>query len=84
MEGAQYVHTTPYHLQVYNLIERFYHTLKGTLICHSSTPWPDYLPLIMLGLRTCLKEDLQASPAEMFYGTTLRVSGVFFIMNIPR
>lgn len=33
----------------------------------------------MLGLRTAYKEDLQASPAEMLYGTNLRLPGEFFI-----
>lgn len=32
----------------------------------------------MLGLRTCLKEDLGSSVAEIVYETTLRVPGEFF------
>ncbi|KAL6417549.1 hypothetical protein ACFW04_013621 [Cataglyphis niger] len=35
-------------------------------------------PTILLGLCTCFKENLNASPAEMLYESTLRISGEFF------
>ena len=38
----------------------------------------DTLPLILLGIRTALKTDLNSSVAEMVYGTTLRLPGQFF------
>ncbi len=38
----------------------------------------DTLPLILLGIRTVLKEDISATTAEMVYGTTLRLPGEFF------
>ena len=41
--------------------------------------WTKALPLIMLGIRTALKEDLQCSTAELVYGTTLRLPGEFLI-----
>ncbi|XP_023247868.1 uncharacterized protein LOC111643843, partial [Copidosoma floridanum] len=47
-------------------------------MCDLDSPWPDRLPLVLLGLRTAFKEDLQASSAEMLYGTALRVPGDFF------
>lgn len=34
--------------------------------------------MILLGLRSTFKEDLGASPAEMVFGTTLRIPGEFF------
>lgn len=34
--------------------------------------------MVLLGLRTCLKEDIQASPAELVYGSPLRIPGEFF------
>ncbi|XP_031789320.1 uncharacterized protein LOC116418358 [Nasonia vitripennis] len=79
--GSHKIHTTPYHPQANGLIERFHRTLKAALMCEESSPWPDRLPITMLGLRSCLKEDLQASPAEMLYGTTLRIPGEFFVTN---
>jgi len=39
--------------------------------------WLDNLPMVLLGLRTCLKEDLKCSSAEIVYGAPLRVPGEF-------
>ena len=44
----------------------------------NSDAWIETLPLILLGIRTALKEDLNATTAEMVYGTTLRLPGEFF------
>lgn len=38
----------------------------------------DALPLVLLGIRTALKEDIASTAAEMVYGTTLRLPGEFF------
>ena len=38
----------------------------------------DTLPLVLLGIRTALKEDLACTVAEMVYGVTLRLPGEFF------
>ena len=40
--------------------------------------WMDSLPLVLLGVRTALKEDTRATAAEMVYGTTIRLPGEFF------
>ncbi|XP_037957032.1 uncharacterized protein LOC119686557 [Teleopsis dalmanni] len=48
-------------------------------MCHPNIPWTDILPSVLLGLRTVFKEDLKASPAEMLFGTPLRIPGEFFI-----
>ncbi|XP_066600154.1 uncharacterized protein [Prorops nasuta] len=45
----------------------------------SAKPWMDSLPVVLLGLRTAFKEDLQATPTEMLYGTSLRIPGDFFL-----
>ncbi|XP_064485435.1 uncharacterized protein LOC135397766 [Ornithodoros turicata] len=36
------------------------------------------LPLVLLGIRTALKEDLACTVSELVYGTTLRLPGDFF------
>ena len=41
------------------------------------------LPLILLGIRTALKEDINSTTAEMIYGTTLRLPGQFFLHLQP-
>lgn len=48
-------------------------------MCTSQTPWPDVLPTVLCGLRTCYKEDLRASPTDLVYGTGLRIPGEFFV-----
>jgi cleavage and polyadenylation specificity factor subunit 1 len=37
------------------------------------------LPAVLLGLRTCFKEDVKASAVELLYGTPLRITGEFFV-----
>ncbi|XP_025158377.1 uncharacterized protein LOC112589413 [Harpegnathos saltator] len=63
--GAPRIRTTPYHPQANGLIECWNRTLKAALRCHAPTPWPDILPTVLLGLRACMKEDPQASPAKL-------------------
>lgn len=47
-------------------------------MCHSNSNWVDALPVVLLGLRTSFKEDIQALTAELLYGKTLRIPGEFF------
>ena len=55
------------------IIERWHRFLKTAIMCHGETQWTDTLPAVLLGLRTCLKEDLGASVTELVYGITLKV-----------
>src|SRR5215469_686949 len=41
--------------------------------------WTESLPLVLLGIRSSVKEDLKCSSAELVYGSTLRLPGEFFI-----
>jgi hypothetical protein len=49
-------------------------TLKGRL---TGVAWPDHLPWFLLGIRTGLKNDLNISSAELFYGAPLKLPGKF-------
>ncbi|XP_041565338.1 uncharacterized protein LOC121467597 [Drosophila elegans] len=71
-------HTTAYHPQSNGMVERWHRSFKAAMMCHSGTPWPELLLIVLLGLRTCLKEDLKSSAAEMLYGTTIRMPNEFF------
>ena len=79
MTGAYRVKTTPYHPQSNGLVERWHRTLKAALMCNAQIPWPELLPTVLIGLRTAYKEDLKAFPAEMLFGTPLRIPGEFFV-----
>lgn len=77
--GIKRFHTTAYHAQSNGMIERFHRTLKAALRCKSTEHWSSELPLVMLGLRSIHKPDLNATPAEMVYGKTLSLPADFFI-----
>lgn len=55
--------------------------LKSAIMCHETKRWVDVLPTVRLKLRNSYKEDLQATCAELVYGTSLRIPGEFFIDN---
>lgn len=77
--GCEKIRTTSYHPASNGMIERWHRSLKASIMCHESADWVNTLPAVLLGLRNCLKEDCQASAAEMVYGTTLRLPGEFFV-----
>lgn len=76
--GAKHTRTTPYHPCANGLIERQHRTLKAAIKCRSEENWLEALPSALLGMRTSLKEGIQATAAEVVYGTTLRLPGEFF------
>ena len=77
--GSVRIRTTAYHPAANGLVERFHRQLKAGLMTHApQTQWIDALPLVLLGIRTCLKEDLGSTTAELVYGATLRLPGEFF------
>jgi len=47
-------------------------------MCQANAEWVHALPIVLIGLRTCYKEDIRASTAELLYGKTLRIPGEFF------
>ncbi|GBM60286.1 hypothetical protein AVEN_81644-1 [Araneus ventricosus] len=53
-------------------------------MCHTSVHWVSALPVVLLGLRTVFKEDLQCSPAEMVYGENLCLPSQFFVQQQPQ
>jgi transposase InsO family protein len=75
--GTTQFRTTAYHPAANGLVERLHRQLKASLTCHAET-WTEALPLVLLGLRTAWRDDLQATTAELIYGQTLRLPGEFF------
>ncbi|CAK1578763.1 unnamed protein product [Parnassius mnemosyne] len=75
MIGFQHKPTTAYHPACNGMIERFHRQLKAAITCHANTNWTEALPLVLLGIRSAIKEDLKTSPAEIVYGEPLRLPG---------
>ena len=51
-------------------------SLKAKVI---TSNWFNELPLVLLGIKTALKEDISSSAAEMVYGQTLWFPGEFVL-----
>ena len=82
--GSRRARTTAYHPQTNGMVERFHRQLKAALKAQPQPHlWIDALPLVLLGIRTALKEDIASTAAEMVYGTTLRLPGEFFTPSQP-
>ena len=77
--GCKRLRTTSYRPIANGIIEQFHCQLKSSIkTCNNPFTWTDSLPLILLGIRTTLKEDLHCTAAELVYGTTLRIPGEYF------
>ena len=75
--GCHRIRTTAYHPAANGLVERFHRHLKASLCAHALNSWSEALPLVLLGIRNALKEDLGCTSAELVYGTTLRLPGEY-------
>ena len=78
--GFNLSRTTAYHPQANGIIERQHRTIKSSLRAHAlnDKSWVESLPLVLLGLRTSVKQDLSCSPSELVYGFALRLPGEIF------
>ena len=80
--GAHKIHTTTYHPQSNGMVERLHRQLKAALIARcNTTNWSEEIPIILLGFRTSLKEDLKCTAAELVYGVPLRIPGEILVQN---
>ena len=78
--GTKHLHTTAYHPASNGLVERLHRQLKSALKAHPHPErWTEALPLVLLGIRTTIKEDIGCTAAELVYGTSLRLPGEFFV-----
>ncbi|GBO37915.1 hypothetical protein AVEN_249290-1 [Araneus ventricosus] len=75
--GVHLTRTASYTPQCNGMVERLHRPLKQALTCHQAD-WLDALPLVLLGIRTVLREDLNASAAELVYGSSLRLPGQLY------
>jgi len=61
--GVHLSRTTAFHPAANGLVERMNPTLKAAIMCRAQERWTEAFPLVLLGMRTAFKEDLQASVA---------------------
>ena len=73
MIGSHRIHSTAYHPKSNGMVERLHRQLKSAIIAHENTKWTEILPIVLLGLRTAVKSDLDATSSQLVYGTTLRL-----------
>ncbi|XP_029657312.1 uncharacterized protein LOC115231430, partial [Octopus sinensis] len=58
------------------MVERFHRQLKASIkAAPDSSHWLEHLPLILLGIRSTVKEELGYTPAELVYGTAFTLPG---------
>ncbi|GFU04529.1 hypothetical protein TNCV_1515831 [Trichonephila clavipes] len=81
--GVQKCRTTGYHPQANGMIEELHCPLKSAIKCHATERWTEVLPIILLGVRASLKEDVLCTPAELVFGTTIRLPGEMFDSSKP-
>ena len=80
--GSHRIHTTPYHPQSNGMVERLHRQLKTALLARCNTQnWSEEIPIILLGFRTSIKEDLKCTAAELVYGQSLRLPGEILVHN---
>ena len=76
--GIKSHQTTAYHPAANGLVERLHRRLKEALMAvgeEANTQWFWRLPCVLLSIRTTLKPDINASPADLVYGEGLAVPG---------
>ncbi|GFX79091.1 integrase catalytic domain-containing protein [Trichonephila clavipes] len=65
------------------MIEELHCPLKSAIKGHATECWTEVLPIILLGLRASLKEDILCTPAELVFGITIRLPGEMFYSSKP-
>ena len=69
--------TISYHRQSNGLVARMHRAVKDAPKANleSDHNWIDVLPVVMLGMRAAVKQDINCSAAEMVFGEALRLPG---------
>ena len=76
--GIKTIMTAPYHPEANGMVERFHRRMKEALIALGAEEphqWFWRLPCAMLAIRTTIKPDISASPADLVFGEGLAVPG---------
>ncbi|GFT24930.1 transposon Ty3-G Gag-Pol polyprotein [Trichonephila clavipes] len=83
MLRTEKIKTTTYHPISNGIVEHFHRHLKSAIKAHENDTWSVIVPIILLGMRTAVKEDLQSSCAEIVHNINLRLpSDMIGVSNI--
>ena len=67
--GIQTNTTTAYHPQGNGMVERLHRQLKAAIMAREEkADWMEHLPLVLLGIRSAWRADLDGSPTELTFG----------------
>ncbi|KAK3796270.1 hypothetical protein RRG08_041586 [Elysia crispata] len=70
--------TSAYHLQANGMVERLHLHLKAALKARITSPkWLVEVPMVLLGIRSSWRADLDCSSVELVYGPTLHIPREF-------
>nr|VZI40740.1 unnamed protein product [Spirometra erinaceieuropaei] len=74
--GCTQIRTTVYHPVTNGVVERFHCQLKTSIrAAEDPENWTDNLPLVLLGIRSAVKLDLDYSAADLAFDATVRLPG---------
>ena len=76
--GIKSITTTAYHPEANGMVERFHRRLKEALLAlgaDAGDKWYWRLPLVLLAIRTTVKPDIGATPADLVFGEGVAVPG---------
>ncbi|GFV82123.1 hypothetical protein TNCV_2790211 [Trichonephila clavipes] len=76
--GTNRIRCCAYHPKANGLVERLHRHLKSAIKAHENSKWSEIIPIVLLGMRSAVKKDINATCAELVYGTTLRLSSDLF------
>ncbi|GFS46662.1 transposon Tf2-9 polyprotein [Nephila pilipes] len=71
--GCNKIHNASYHSLANRIIEHLHRHLKWALNAHNQIKWTEILHIVLLSLRSALKEDIKATCSQLVYDTTLRL-----------
>lgn len=72
--GVKHNKTTAYHPQSNGMVERLHRQLKASIMARcNNESWSYDFPMVLLGIRTSLKDDIKCSAAELVYGESIRL-----------
>lgn len=72
--GTSRIRTSAYHPQANGMVERFHRQLKAAIRASgNAVNWAHVLPLIMLEIRTSIKDDTKHTPSELLYDENIRL-----------